>query len=131
MEKRYEEKWGRRVARCIGGTSSRLRVLSGHGNRCQLFFSFSPLRRSVVLSRSPSFSPTFGLDSFGQRTHFSPFVESFLERLCGPDTTAIRATLNNTHSLRLLLNRRHLIDAVNVLLRRFGIDSGGRCERAG
>ena len=109
MEKRYES--GRRgVARCIGGTSSRLRVLSGHGNRCQLFFSFPPLRESVVQpfpsypANTPLFPvsflrPTFGLDSFGQGTHFSPFVESFLERLCGPDTTAIRATLNNTHSL--------------------------------
>lgn len=46
----------------VGTSSSRLRVLSGHGNGCQLFFSFPPLRASsnfllpFSLTLSPSFS---------------------------------------------------------------------------
>lgn len=85
--------------------SSRL-VLSRHGNGWELFFSFPPLRASSF------FLSTFGLDSFGQGTHFFSFVETFLERhpLCGPDTTAIRATLNNTILLPLL-NRHYSIEA--------------------
>lgn len=70
MEKRYEEKWGRGVARCIGGTSSRLRVLSGHGNRCQLFFSFPPLRRASSNLSSLRPSAWIPLD----RGHISPLL---------------------------------------------------------
>lgn len=74
----------------VGTSSSRLRVLSGHGNGCQLFFSFPPLRASSNFPLSPflPLSLSLFLDlrpgflSTGTRgvLHFFPFVESFLER---------------------------------------------------
>ena len=54
-------------------------VLSGHGNGCQLFFSFPPLRApSNLLLTSPklSFFSTFALDSARQGTHFFPLYPS-------------------------------------------------------
>lgn len=78
----------------VGTSSSRLRVLSGHGNGCQLFFSFPPLRSVVQLHPLPppslslflSFSRPSAWIPFDRREggqgglHFFPFVESFLER---------------------------------------------------
>lgn len=54
----------------VGTSSSRLRVLSGHGNGCQLFFSFPPLRASSNFLLP--FSLTLSL-SFSRPSAWIPF----------------------------------------------------------